>query len=69
LPEQPPGILLFHGEQDTGRLPDLGQGQLDPPDLTLVLQSIFTNELELLVQTGLLKRPPWSGVNLKKERK
>ena len=33
--------------------------------LTLVPQPILSNELELLVETSLLKRPPWGGVHLR----
>jgi len=49
------GVLLIQSEQLSGSFTDLGQGELDPPHLTLVPQSILANEFQLLVETGLLK--------------
>lgn len=62
--EQPAGIFVLKGQEVTSSLADLGQSVLDPPDLTLVLQAIFTNELQLLVQTGFLKWPSGGGEDL-----
>jgi hypothetical protein len=47
--EQALGVLLVEGEERTGSTTDLGQGQLDAPDLALVAQSIFADELQLSV--------------------
>mmetsp|Transcript_24325 Transcript_24325/g.27609 ORF Transcript_24325/g.27609 Transcript_24325/m.27609 type:complete len:208 (-) Transcript_24325:46-669(-) len=44
-------ILLFEGEQFSGSLSDLSQGELDSPDFSLVLQTIFTDQLKLLVES------------------
>ena len=62
--EQPLGVLLLEGEEDSGGGPHLGQGVLDPPDLPLVPQTVLSNELQLLVETGLLEGPPGGGVGL-----
>lgn len=46
-------LLRAHSQMRKQYLPgsttDLGEGQLDAPDLTLVAQSIFAHELELVV--------------------
>merc|ERR1711862_828817 len=57
--EKPFLILLFESEQLSGSRPNLGQTVLDPPDFPLVPQAVFTNQLQLLVQAGLLEGPPW----------
>ena len=62
--EQSAGVLVLKGQEVTRGLADLGQGVLNPPDLTLVLQAIFTDQLQLLVQSGLLERPSWGGEDL-----
>ena len=36
------GVLLVQGEQLSGSLADLGQGELDSPHLTLVPEPILT---------------------------
>merc|ERR1719347_815438 len=56
--EQSLGILLLKGQQSPSSGPDLGQGILDPPDFTLVPQTIFSNEFQLLVKTGFLEWSP-----------
>jgi len=58
--EEALGVLLVQGEKLTSSLADLGQGVLDTPDLTLVLQAVLANELELLVETLLLEWTAWS---------
>ena len=62
--EQSPGVLLLQGEEVPGGGPDLGQGVLHPPHLSLVPQPILANELQLLVETSLLEGPPGGGVGL-----
>merc|ERR1719333_1727451 len=54
--EQSLGILLLKSQQSSGSRPDLGQAVLDSPDFTLVSQTIFSNEFQLLVKTGFLER-------------
>lgn len=63
--EQSAGILVLKGQEVTGGLSDLGQGVLDPPDLTLVFQAIFTDQLQLLVQSGFFERPSGGGEDLR----
>merc|ERR1719228_832508 len=63
--EQSLGILLLKGQQSPSSGPDLGQAVLDPPDFSLVPQTIFSNEFQLLVEAGFLERSPWSGVSLR----
>ncbi len=58
------GVALLQGEQLSGGLADLGQRKLDPPDLPLVSQAVLADELELLVEAGLLVGPPRGGVHL-----
>merc|ERR1740129_455605 len=58
--KEPLGVLLLESEQLTSSGPDQGQAVLDAPYLTLVPQTVLSNELQLLVKTSLLKRPPWS---------
>jgi hypothetical protein len=43
--EQSTGVLILKGEEVTSGLTDLGQAVLDTPDLTLILQTIFTDKL------------------------
>lgn len=53
--EQPLGVLLFEGEQLTGSLTDAGKRVLDAPYLTLVAETILSDDLQLLVETRLLE--------------
>lgn len=62
--EETLGFLLVEGEQLTSGLTDLGQGVLDPPDFTLVTKTVFTDEFQLLVQTGLLEGATRSDAHL-----
>jgi len=62
--EQTLGILLVKSEEFTGSFADLGQSELDPPHFLLVAQTIFTDELELLVKTCLLEGATGSDANL-----
>ena len=48
------GVLLVEGEEGTGDLSDLGDGQLDSPDFSLVSETELTDEFQLLVESGLL---------------
>merc|ERR1719473_2532982 len=57
--EQPPLILLVKGKQRTSGCADAGEGILNAPHLTLVLQAIFANDLHLCIQTLLLEGSLW----------
>ena len=54
--EEALGVLGVKGEKSTGSLSHFGKHELHAPDLTLAAETIFTTELELLVQTLLLIR-------------
>merc|ERR1712212_1329747 len=62
--EEPFLVFFFKSKQLSGSRPDLGQAVLDPPDLPLVPQTVLSNELQLLVQAGLLEGPPRGAVHL-----
>ena len=49
-------VILLEGEQVTGSRSDLGKSVHDSPDLSLVLQTVLTDDSELRVQTRLLVR-------------
>lgn len=66
--EQPLGVLLFKSEQLTGSLTDPGECVLYPPDLTLVAETILSNDFQLLVETRLLERTTRRHVCLGKDR-
>lgn len=50
------GIIGLEGKKSTGSLTQLGQGVLNAPDFALTTEAVFTNELELGVETFLLVR-------------
>ena len=53
--EESSGVLFVQGQQLSRGLSDTGKGQLDSPDLSLVLQPVFADDLHLVVKTLLLK--------------
>lgn len=53
--EQAAGVLVLEGQELTGSTTDVGQGVTNAPDLALVAETVLTNELELLVETGGLE--------------
>ena len=61
--KQPPGVGVFQSEKVTSGLADLGEGELDTPYLSLVLEAKFTNKSQLLVQTRLFEWSSWSCEN------
>ena len=62
--EQPLGVLLLEGKKDPGGGPHLGQAVLYSPDLPLVPQPVLSDQLQLLVEAGLLEGSPGGGVGL-----
>merc|ERR1740128_1551249 len=62
--EQALGRLLVEGEELPGGGADEGEAVLDPPHLALVPQPVLADELELLVEPGLLEGPPGRGLDL-----
>lgn len=65
--EQALVVLLLQRQQLTGSLADLGQRVLDAPHLALVAQTILADDLQLLVQTGLLIRPARGDIRLRED--
>mmetsp|Transcript_7582 Transcript_7582/g.11354 ORF Transcript_7582/g.11354 Transcript_7582/m.11354 type:complete len:244 (-) Transcript_7582:44-775(-) len=49
------GVLLVKSQQGTRGLTELGQGELDAPDLALAAQTVLAAELQLLVEALLLE--------------
>jgi len=54
--EDPLGIVGLQRKEGPGCLPELGQRELDAPDLPLAPQSVFADQLELGIQPFLLVR-------------
>lgn len=57
-------ILLVSGQQVTSSSSDLGQLETNSVDLSLVLQTEFTGQLQFSVQTSRLVRLLWDRVSL-----
>jgi hypothetical protein len=57
--------LVLKGEEVSSSLADLGEGVLDPPDLPLVPETVLSDELQLLVETGLLEWTTGGRVDLR----
>jgi len=53
--EETLGVLLVKSEELTGSTTDLGEGELDAPDLTLVAETVLADSLQLSVETGRLE--------------
>ncbi len=53
--EQATGVLVLQSQELTGSTTDVGQGETNAPDLALVTETVLSNELELLVETGGLE--------------
>lgn len=62
--EQSLGVLLISGQQVTSSSSDLGQLESNSVDLSLVLQTVFTGQLQLGVQSSRLVRLLGDGVSL-----
>lgn len=62
--EQSLWVFLVTGQQVTGSTSDLRQLEVDSVDLTLVLQTELTSELQLSVQTSRLVWSLWDSVSL-----
>ena len=63
--EETPLGLVLKGEEISSSLTDLGQSVLDPPDLSLVPETVLSDQLQLLIETGLLERTTWGRVDLR----
>lgn len=58
--EESPGVLLFEGEELTGGLPELGEGEVDSPDFSLILEPVLADELKFVIDSLLLVGSPGS---------
>jgi hypothetical protein len=56
--EQPSGVLLLEGEQFSGGFSESREQEMDSPDLTLVLEAVLANQLQLVVDSFLLEGTP-----------
>ena len=52
-------VVLLKSQQITSGRSDLGQSVHDPPDFSLVLKTVLTDESELRVETSLLVGSSW----------
>lgn len=65
------GVLLIESEQLSGSFANLGQGELDPPHLTLVPQSILALKEDSKQSSSVLSSPNKKGyiqLHLKADR-
>ena len=53
--EETLGVLVIELEEFTSSTTNLGEGETDTPDLTLVTETILASELELSIETSGLK--------------
>ena len=54
--EKSSGVFFLESEELTGGLSELGEEQMDSPDLTLVLETVLSDELQFVVDSFLLER-------------
>ncbi|MFS8018190.1 hypothetical protein Hanom_Chr15g01389221 [Helianthus anomalus] len=57
--KDPTRVLLLKGQKHSCSITDTAQGILHPPELTLASKTVFTDKLQLSVQTFLLVRTAW----------
>ena len=50
------GVLLIEREESPGSISDLAEDHLHAPELSLVAQTVFSNQLQLCIEALLLKR-------------
>ncbi|EGW14258.1 hypothetical protein I79_025300 [Cricetulus griseus] len=55
-------VLFVQGQQLPGGLADLGQGKLDPPYLAFVPEPVFSDQLQLPIETRLLEGSLWGDI-------
>jgi len=54
--EKATGVLVLQSQELTGSTTNVGKGETNAPDLALVTETVLTDELQLLVETGGLER-------------
>jgi len=57
--EKSSGVFFIKSQQFSCSLTNSSQDQLDSPDFSLVFETIFTNDLHLIVETFFLERSSW----------
>jgi len=53
--EEAAGVLVLQSQELTGSTTDVGKGETNAPDLALVAETVLSDELQLLVETGGLE--------------
>jgi len=53
--EKSSGVALLEGQQLSGGLTEAGEDEVHSPDLTLVLEAVLADQLQLVVDTFLLE--------------
>ena len=53
--EKSSGVFFFESEQLTGSLSELGEEEMDSPDLTLVLEAVLADQLQFVIDTFLFE--------------
>ena len=53
--EEPSGVFLLQREQFSGGLSETREQKMDSPDLALVLETVLTDELQLVVDSFLFE--------------
>jgi len=54
--EESSGVFFLESEELTSSLSELGEEEMDSPDLTLVLETVLSDELQFVVDSLLLER-------------
>jgi hypothetical protein len=56
--EESPGVTFLEGEEFSGCLAEAGEDEMHSPDLTLVLEAVLADQLQLVVDALLLEGTP-----------
>ena len=54
------GVFFFQSEEFSGGFSELGEGKVDSPYFTLILESVLSNELQFVIDSLLFVWPPGS---------
>ena len=58
--EKSSGVLLLKSKELTGGLSELGESEVASPYFSFILEPVFADELEFVINSFLLIRPPGS---------
>lgn len=53
--EESTGVFLFKGEEFSGCFSELGEEEVNSPDLTLVLEAVLADQLQFVIDSFLLE--------------